>query len=59
MVAKGRMSTNSGYRKLDRRKADAIRFIYQETKASYKKIGAFYSVSPRTVGAVKNKESWK
>jgi len=53
------MPENFVARKVDKLKVDAIRFIYQETKTSYKRIGAYFHVSASTIGAIINHESWK
>jgi len=59
LAVKGRMPENFVARKVDKLKVDAIRFIYQETKTSYKRIGAYFHVSASTIGAIINHESWK
>jgi hypothetical protein len=59
MVSKGRMSINSGCKKLDKRKVDAIRFIRRETKTSYRRLGRLFQVSPNTISSIVHGESWR
>jgi hypothetical protein len=59
MVAKGRMSDNSGFKKLSYWKVNAIRFFHHKYDTSYRKLGDIFHVSPRTIGSIINYESWK
>jgi hypothetical protein len=59
MVSKGRMSPYSGFRKITREQVENIRLERELYKPSYRYLGEKYRLTPRTIGAIINRESWK
>ena len=58
MVNKGRMAEIFHFRKLTIDKVKIIRETYKSSHISYKELGQKYSVTPRSIGAIINQESW-